>query len=423
MKQPLALLVIAWLASCSFPEFAVTPGEPQVPPEQPRCDDGTRNGDETGIDCGMAACARACSSGQGCSGDEDCDSERCVDGKCRAASCDDQSLNGGESDVDCGGDTTCARCAEGQVCAEPSDCDGGDCVMRRCQAISCQDGLRNGRESDLDCGGDCPPCSVGQSCGATADCDGVGCSQRACQPASCSDVIRNQDETDVDCGGSCETPCADAARCELAEDCQSGVCPKQTLRCAEPSCDDDVLNGAEPTVDCGAACPEKCAQLAACRVAADCATNGSCVKARCLPASATGAKLSTLGWVATASHTSSSTTNSPQFAIDGAQQTDWTTGTLQSQGMWFHVDMQGTQVFFSIEIDSINQPSDAANAFNVYISDDPAFPEPPVLTNYQAQKTQLAIAFPTPQVGRYLKLLLTEGGEKWWRMDEIRVKQ
>lgn len=423
MKQPAALLLIAWLASCSFPDFKVLPEGAGPPEPEPTvsCDDGQRNGEETGIDCGLLACGDACPAGQGCNGDDDCESARCVDGKCRAASCDDQAQNGEESDVDCGGGSGCARCAVGSLCSARSDCDGGDCVQRRCQAISCRDALQNGSESDVDCGGDCSPCDVGEACGTNADCDGVACGKGACQPASCDDALRNQDETDVDCGGGCTT-CADGARCKLSDDCQSGVCDRQTLRCAAPTCDDDVLNGAEPSVDCGATCASQCALLQACRIAADCATN-SCEGDRCLPSQATGEKLSPLGWVATASNTSSPQTNAPQLAIDGAQQTDWTTGTLQKLGMWFQIDMQKTQVFFSIEVDSINQPNDAASAFDVYVSESAAFPEPPVLTNYQAKKTQLVIAFPKPQVGRYIKFVLSQGGDKWWRMDEIRVKQ
>ncbi len=418
-------MLIAWLASCSFPDFRAidAPADPDdTPPPAVSCTDGQRNGNETGIDCGRMACGNACANGQGCSDGDDCESTSCDAGKCRAASCSDDALNGAETDVDCGGDTSCARCSVGKVCDALSDCDGGACLQRRCQASSCGDDLRNGIETDVDCGGGCSPCAIGQACSSNADCDGVACRNNVCQPASCGDGLRNSDETDVDCGGGCDATCANDARCKEADDCDSGVCSKQTLRCAVPTCDDDVQNGSEPTVDCGATCSTKCQQLAACRVAADCATN-SCVDARCLPAAATGERLSALGWVATASHTASSQNNSPQFAIDGSQYTDWATGTLQALGMWFQIDMKQTQVFFSLEIDSINQPGDAANGFNLYVSNDASFPEAPVLANYQAKKTQLVITFPKPQVGRYLKLELTQTTDKWWRMDEIRVKQ
>lgn len=426
MKQPVALLLVAWLASCSFPDFKVldAPAVPEPTPPGPAvsCTDAVRNGEETGIDCGITACGDMCPAGQGCLGDEDCESARCVEGKCRSVSCQDNAQNGAESDVDCGGDTGCARCGVGKLCRDRNDCDGGDCIQRRCQAVSCRDELQNGGETDVDCSGECPPCVVGQRCLVAADCDGVACEKERCQLPSCSDQLRNQDETDVDCGGGCSATCADGASCKAAEDCQSGVCVEQTLRCAVPTCEDDVLNGAEPSLDCGATCTEKCAILQACRVAGDCTTN-SCERDRCLPSQATGEKLSTLGWVATASHVASAQNNSPPLALDGVQQTDWATGSLQALGMWFQIDMQKTQVFYSMEIDSINQPNDAAGAFDIYVSESETFPEPPVLSNYQAKKSQLAIVFPKPQVGRYLKFVLSQGGDKWWRMDEIRVKQ
>jgi F5/8 type C domain len=422
MKQLSALLVIAGLASCSFPDFKTTAEEPKQPAPAANCVDGQRNGEETGVDCGAEACGKVCPAGQGCLADADCESGRCVEWSCRAASCEDGAQNGAETDVDCGGGTGCARCRPGRLCSEQSDCDGGACLQGSCQPLSCRDQLKNGTESDEDCGGACLPCAVGKTCGTASDCDGGACLKEQCQAESCSDTLHNQDETDADCGGSCPAACADGARCKLAEDCQSAVCSQETLRCAAASCDDEVQNGAEPATDCGATCSVKCPQLAPCRVAEDCVTN-SCNKARCLPSAPTGSTLSTLGWVATASHPSGSQATSPQLVLDGVPQTNWSTGELQAQGMWFQIDMQKTQVFFSVEIDSLNQPGDAANAFDVYVSDDATFPEPPVLTNHEAKVPELVVDFQTPQVGRYLKLVIAQGGDKWWRMDELRVKQ
>lgn len=429
MLRAVTLIGIVWLSSCTFPDFAVTrpvgaAGSSSderggAPNDAFACDDGERNGAETGIDCGIDACSRACADGQGCSADHDCESARCEAGMCLAPSCDDQRKNGQETDVDCGGDAGCDTCKAGELCSKQSDCDGGDCIRGRCQAASCGDGIRNATETDVDCGGDCSPCGVGRACSNDPDCDGLACDKGLCQAASCTDGVQNQDETDVDCGGSCDDACADAARCTVASDCASGVCPRQTLRCAAPACDDKVLNGAEPAVDCGASCSTKCALLSACRTAGDCST-GYCLNEECLPSKATGEKLSTASWTATASSTFGS--SDTKYAIDGAQNTDWTNGQTQTAGAWFLIDMKADRVFFSIEIDCTNTRDDSAEALDVALSRDGSFGPTPAKQNVPGQD-QMVITFDQPQVARYIKLTLAAGTSHWWRMDEIRVKQ
>jgi hypothetical protein len=429
MLRAVTLIGIVWLSSCSFPDFAVTQpvgvgGDGNddrggAPSDAHACDDGQRNGVETGIDCGIAACSRACSDGQGCAADSDCESASCEAGICLAPSCNDQRTNGQETDVDCGGDAGCDACTSGELCGKQSDCDGGDCIRGRCQAVSCGDEIRNATETDVDCGGDCSPCGVGQACTSNSDCDGTACGKGRCESASCADGVQNQDETDVDCGGSCPDACADAARCRLATDCVSRVCPRQTLRCAAPACDDGVQNGAEPNLDCGASCSTKCALLSACRLAGDCATS-YCLGERCLPSQATGEKLSTASWTATASKTFGS--SDTKYAIDGLQNTDWTSGETQTAGTWFLIDMKADRVFFSIEIDCTNTRDDSAAALDVAISSDGSFGPTPAKQNVPGED-QMVIKFDQPQVGRYIKLTLAAGTSHWWRMDEIRVKQ
>ncbi len=42
----------------------------------PACDDGVRNGDEAGVDCGGSTCAK-CAAGKCCSANDDCESGVC----------------------------------------------------------------------------------------------------------------------------------------------------------------------------------------------------------------------------------------------------------------------------------------------------------------------------------------------------------
>ena len=74
----------------------------------PTCNDGIKNGNETGVDCG---------------------------GNCPPCStCNDGIKNGNETGVDCGG--SCPPCS------------------------TCNDGIKNGNETGVDCGGSCPPCNL-----------------------------------------------------------------------------------------------------------------------------------------------------------------------------------------------------------------------------------------------------------------------
>jgi gliding motility-associated-like protein len=84
---------------------------------EPTCNDGIQNGDETGVDCG-GSCAPC-------------------------PTCTDGIQNGDETGVDCGG--SCAPCP------------------------TCNDGIQNGDETGVDCGGSCMPCDMGtNNCGEDA---------------------------------------------------------------------------------------------------------------------------------------------------------------------------------------------------------------------------------------------------------------
>jgi len=165
----------------------------------PRCDDGVRNGNETGVDCGGS----------------------CVP----CPTCDDDVQNGRETGMDCGG--SCVPCP------------------------TCDDNIRNQDETDVDCGGSCEPCDLGKACRAPFDCLSKSCIGKRCQEASCADGIVNQDEEGIDCGGSC-VPCT---TCD--DDVQNGRetgmdCGGPCIPC--PTCDDNIRNQDERLVDCGGEC-------------------------------------------------------------------------------------------------------------------------------------------------------------------------
>ncbi len=124
----------------------------------------------------------------------------------------DGTKNGDETDVDCGGSNP-KKCAEGKDCNADGDCDSGQCSSSKtCTAPSATDGRKNGDETDVDCGGtttNAPKCAAGKGCSTHADCATDACSyknicitEKSCAPHEGGDT----------CGpaGSPESCCAKA---------------------------------------------------------------------------------------------------------------------------------------------------------------------------------------------------------------------
>jgi hypothetical protein len=111
------------------------------------CNDGKRDGDETGKDCGGAC--EPCGDGEGCLTGADCLSSVCSGGTCLPSTCNDKVRNGDETDVDCGG--PCPGCADGQACKSSTDCESQICAAEVCEAYHIWS-VRFGDESDQHAG-------------------------------------------------------------------------------------------------------------------------------------------------------------------------------------------------------------------------------------------------------------------------------
>lgn len=143
------------------------------------CSDGTKNGNETGKDCG-GSCA-PCPVGGGCMVGPDCGSKVCTSGSCVAPACDDKVKNGDEADIDCGG--SCSACGPGKSCGGSTDCKSGQCIEGACVS-TCTDAAKGGAETDVDCGGGvasiCAACANGKSCKVGTDCVSAVCGGSVC---------------------------------------------------------------------------------------------------------------------------------------------------------------------------------------------------------------------------------------------------
>ena len=97
------------------------------------CDDGNKTDTD---DCLGTCVAASCGDGFVHAGVETCDdgnpdqTDACTT-LCEAPACDDAIKSGKETDVDCGGGT-CPACSEGQACAGDSDCQTGACIAGKC---------------------------------------------------------------------------------------------------------------------------------------------------------------------------------------------------------------------------------------------------------------------------------------------------
>ena len=92
---------------------------------------------QTDVDCGGFLCGNKCELGLQCNQNSDCASGVCSDeGLCQAPTCEDGVRNGEETGVDCGG-PNCEACSQGGQCQEDSDCAGalvcsfGTCMEQR----------------------------------------------------------------------------------------------------------------------------------------------------------------------------------------------------------------------------------------------------------------------------------------------------
>jgi hypothetical protein len=223
-----------------------------------------------------------CADGEKCAGAPDCASKVCFGGLCKPVAPADGTKNGDETDVDCGGSKAPA-CADAKECLIKADCVSGVCTANVCQAPTATDTVQNGDETGTDCGGTttaAPKCPVGQGCLTNLDCDNIKCDtvQKKCLPASNGDGIKNLDESGVDCGGpTAAVPrCPTGGGCAITSDCANVLCNAGTLVCDPPSATDELKNGTETDVDCGGG-----GATPACKGGKVCVLNADCMSTTC----------------------------------------------------------------------------------------------------------------------------------------------
>lgn len=253
-----------------------------------------------GASCSTSNSATPDEAGTGADGDTDagpapipcttpaeCPSHICLNNFCAAPSPTDGTKNGDETDVDCGGKSApgcdiLKACLVGPDCATGVCADTGDGL--KCQPPSSTDGVKNGTETDVDCGGfGNPLCANGLNCASHSDCLQDICVGGKCQAPTPANGIQDGTETDVDCGGPTATRCTDNLKCGGDSDCQSDVCKDVGLglRCQPPSPTDMKKNGTETDVDCGGNAAPACNTGQNCLAGTDCTSKGCDYNKKC----------------------------------------------------------------------------------------------------------------------------------------------
>ncbi|MEA2753618.1 MAG: hypothetical protein QOI41_7761 [Myxococcales bacterium] len=288
-----ALVLAAVIVGCPS-----SSGDAPAPAPEPDNDSGI----VTGPPCSRMT--TLCGPDKFCEGPPDCASGLCRDSVCHDVVPADGTKNGDETDVDCGG-TMSPACPDNKGCLIAADCTSSVCTGGICQVPSPTDGVQNGDETGKDCGGaKAPKCPVGEGCLSTNDCDNVKCDTtvKKCLPPAHDDGIRNLDETGIDCGGPTMTVnrCPTGEGCAATTDCDNVLCNAMSTLCDPPTATDGLTNGTETDKDCGGGAPTmapRCVFDKGCTADTDCANGGCALGAgkKCAPKSCATTEFAGIG--------------------------------------------------------------------------------------------------------------------------------
>jgi HEAT repeat protein len=123
-------------------------------------------------------------------------------------------------------------------------------------------------------------------------------------------------------------------------------------------------------------------------------------------------------WKAKASHGAGEV----KLAFDGKKNTRWATGTEQTPGMWFSVDLGRTAALTSIELDYEASPSDGPKGYKAFTSMDGKSWVGPVAEGAGPDR-RLTIKFANSPIARWIKLEQTSSkAGLFWSIHEMRVR-
>ena len=126
--------------------------------------------------------------------------------------------------------------------------------------------------------------------------------------------------------------------------------------------------------------------------------------------------LSTVGWIASAS-SSTGGQDLPAAALDNNLASRWSTGSAQTGGQWFQVDMTKPQVFNQITLDAGPSTGDQPRNYQVFVSNDGQSWGDPVAGG--AGSSQVTSVTFVQQQARYIRIVQTGSTGNWWSIAEF----
>lgn len=130
---------------------------------------------------------------------------------------------------------------------------------------------------------------------------------------------------------------------------------------------------------------------------------------------AEGEPLDRSNWVMYASRNSASTFN----AIDGNPRTRWTTQQDKRPGQFFEIDLQSTETFSAIALDSTASPNDYPSDYDVLVSNDGNSWVTVASGNSNSAVTTISFS---EQNARYIRIVQNGTSDRfWWSIHDLNV--
>ncbi len=126
------------------------------------------------------------------------------------------------------------------------------------------------------------------------------------------------------------------------------------------------------------------------------------------------------GWTASASSTEDG--GSAANAIAGNLSTRWSSGTAQTAGQWFQLDLGSAQTFDEITLDSGYSLNDYARGFEVLVSNNGTdWSSQPVIASGTGTGSLIDIQLSAPVTDRYVRIVQTGSSSYWWSITNLNL--
>ena len=114
----------------------------------------------------------------------------------------------------------------------------------------------------------------------------------------------------------------------------------------------------------------------------------------------------------------SSSSGKPQGAIDDNVSSRWDTGTGQSAGQFYQIDMKTPKTINRIVLQTEHSPNDYPRKYEVYVSNDGGSWTGPIASGKGAKKTEIRFA---AQMTRFIKIVQTGKAGNYWSIHDLQV--